>query len=82
MIMPSFHDSVTPVKNSSATETTSGLETRGYYDMPSDSIRSWPVGWDKPFTIGNADNTVSAYDNVSATVGFYPRGNLENDEEI
>jgi len=47
-----------------ATETTSGLETRGHYDMPSDSIRVWPNRWDKPFTTGNPDNTVSAYDNV------------------
>jgi len=47
-----------------ATETTSGLETRGHYDMPSDSVRIWPNRWDKPFTAGNPDNTVSAYDNV------------------
>lgn len=47
-----------------ATETTSGLETRGHYDMPSDSVRVWPNRWDKPFTTGNPDNTVSAYDNV------------------
>jgi beta-galactosidase len=45
-----------------ATETTSGLETRGYYDMPSDSIRIWPSNFGK--FVGNADNTVSAYDNV------------------
>ncbi len=52
-----------------ATETTSGLMTRGYYDMPSDSIRRWPVRWDIPFRGGNPDNTVSAYDNVSAPWG-------------
>ncbi len=52
-----------------ATETTSGLMTRGYYDMPSDSIRRWPVRWDIPFTGGNPGNTVSAYDNVSAPWG-------------
>jgi beta-galactosidase len=50
-------------------ETTSALATRGHYDMPSDSIRRWPIAWDKPFTEGNADNTVSAYDNVSAPWG-------------
>jgi beta-galactosidase len=50
-------------------ETTSALETRGHYDMPSDSIRRWPVSWDEPFTEGNPDNTVSAYDNVSAPWG-------------
>lgn len=52
-----------------ATETTSALATRGHYDMPSDSIRRWPIRWDKPFTQGNPDNTVSAYDNVSAPWG-------------
>lgn len=52
-----------------ATETTSALATRGHYDIPSDSIRRWPVRWDIPFTHGNPDNTVSAYDNVSAPWG-------------
>ena len=52
-----------------ATETTSALATRGHYDMPSDSIRRWPIAWDKPFIEGNPDNTVSAYDNVSAPWG-------------
>ena len=47
-----------------ATETTSGLETRGHYDMPSDSIRIWPNRWDKPFEEGNLDHSVSAYDNT------------------
>jgi beta-galactosidase len=37
--------------------------------MPSDSIRRWPIAWDKPFVEGNPDNTVSAYDNVSAPWG-------------
>ncbi|MFT2009955.1 beta-galactosidase GalB [Pontibacter sp. 13R65] len=52
-----------------ATETTSALATRGSYDMPSDSIRRWPYKWDEPFTDGNKDLTVSAYDNVSAPWG-------------
>lgn len=52
-----------------ATETVSALMTRGHYDMPSDSIRRWPIRWDLPFTSGNPDNTVSAYDNVSAPWG-------------
>jgi beta-galactosidase len=52
-----------------ATETVSALETRGHYDMPSDSIRRWPAKWDKPFKNGNPDLTVSAYDNVSAPWG-------------
>jgi len=51
------------------TETTSALATRGHYDMPSDSIRRWPLRWDLPFTTGNPDNTVSAYDNASAPWG-------------
>jgi beta-galactosidase len=47
-----------------ATETNSELSTRGYYDMPSDSVRVWPFAWDELFTEGNPDNTVSAYDHV------------------
>ena len=58
-----------PGKKLVGSETTSALETRGHYDMPSDSIRRWPVRWDIPFTAGNPDNTVSAYDNVSAPWG-------------
>ncbi len=57
-----FHERY-PGKKFIATETTSGLEMRGYYQMPSDSTRIWPTAWDKPFT-GNAGNTVSAYDNT------------------
>jgi beta-galactosidase len=63
-----FHDRF-PGKKFIATETTSGLETRGHYDMPSDSIRIWPARWDKPFTEGNPDNSVSAYDNVRPSWG-------------
>ena len=51
-----------PGKKFLATETTSGLEMRGYYEMPSDSIRVWPARWDKPFT--HPGNTVSAYDDT------------------
>ncbi|WP_208645625.1 beta-galactosidase GalB [Mucilaginibacter endophyticus] len=56
-----FHDRY-PGKKFIATETTSGLETRGYYEMPSDSIRVWPTSWDKPFV--RDGNNVSAYDNT------------------
>ncbi|MGZ3752182.1 MAG: beta-galactosidase GalB [Mucilaginibacter sp.] len=63
-----FHDRY-PGKKFIATETTSGLETRGHYDMPSDSIRIWPTRWDRPFTTGNPDYTVSAYDNVRPAWG-------------
>jgi beta-galactosidase len=50
-------------------ETTSSLQTRGHYDMPSDSIRLWPGRWDQPFSAGNPDNTCSAYDNCRAPWG-------------
>ena len=63
------HREVFPDRPFIATETTSGLMTRGHYDMPSDSIRRWPIRWDIAFTTGNPDLTVSAYDNVSAPWG-------------
>lgn len=52
-----------------SSESTSALATRGSYDMPSDSIRRWPLRWDIPFTQGNADLTCSSYDNCSAPWG-------------
>lgn len=58
-----------PGKKFIATETTSALETRGSYDMPSDSIRRWPLRWDRTFLDGNPDNTCSAYDNCSTPWG-------------
>lgn len=54
-----FHDRY-PGKKFIATETTSGLEMRGYYEMPSDSIRVWP----SRNHYGNAEHDVSAYDNT------------------
>ncbi|HTQ29441.1 MAG TPA: glycoside hydrolase family 2 TIM barrel-domain containing protein, partial [Puia sp.] len=51
------------------TETVSALQTRGHYDMPSDSIRRWPPRWDQPLKTGNPDTTCSAYDNCSAPWG-------------
>lgn len=52
------------------TESTSALETRGYYDLvPFDTIRRWPARWDEDFKKGNPDLTVSAYDHVSAPWG-------------
>ncbi|MDN3548440.1 beta-galactosidase GalB [Mucilaginibacter aquaedulcis] len=51
------------------TENMSALETRGNYDMPSDSIRRWPKDGKTPLKEGNPDHTVSAYDNVSAYWG-------------
>lgn len=52
-----------------ATETASALATRGVYDLPSDSMRVWPPDSKQPFTNGNADWTVSAYDNAYAYWG-------------
>ena len=60
---------VFPGKIFISTEAVSALATRGHYDMPSDSIRRWPIRWDLPFKEGNPGNTVSAYDNVSAPWG-------------
>lgn len=63
-----FHERF-PGKKFIATESVSALATRGHYDMPSDSIRRWPIRWDKEFTFGNPDTTCSAYDNCSAPWG-------------
>lgn len=63
------HPEVFPDMPFIATETTSALETRGYYEFPSDTIKIWPVSWDKEFTAGNPDNTVSAFDQVRAPWG-------------
>ena len=52
-----------------STETMSVFSTRGHYDMPSDSIRLWPRDSKTPFTDGNKDYTVSAYDHVMAYWG-------------
>ena len=56
-----FHDRY-PGKKFIATETTSGLETRGWYEMPSDSTRVWPDFSGKKY--GNDEHNVSAYDNT------------------
>jgi len=58
-----------PGKKFIGSETMSALETRGHYDMPSDSIRRWPLKGQKFVPDGNPDYTVSAYDNVSAYWG-------------
>ncbi|MGN7990336.1 glycoside hydrolase family 2 TIM barrel-domain containing protein [Pedobacter sp. 22226] len=51
-----------------ATETTSALETRGFYDT-ADTIRRWPKDGKTKFTEGNKAWSASAYDNVSAYWG-------------
>ncbi len=59
-----------PGKKMIVTESTSALETRGYYDLvPFDSIRRWPERSAKPFTNPLGGYTVSAYDNVSTPWG-------------
>ncbi|WDF69093.1 glycoside hydrolase family 2 TIM barrel-domain containing protein [Sphingobacterium oryzagri] len=53
-----------------ASETTSGLQTRGVYDALHDTIQFWPASSkDKFVTNGNPDFSVSAYDNVAAYWG-------------
>lgn len=56
-----------PGKPFLATETTSGLMTRGYYRMPSDSMFKWPVRWDIPFS--DPSFSCSSYDNCHAPWG-------------
>ena len=50
-------------------ETASALQTRGHYEMPSDSMRIWPKDGKTKFTEGNPDWTASAYDNSFAYWG-------------
>lgn len=63
------HKKIFPQTPFISTESTSALATRGYYDQRSDTIKRWPIRWDLPFTLGNPDHTVSAYDQVSAPWG-------------
>ncbi len=49
------------------TESTSGLMTRGYYRMPSDSMYIWPERWDKPFY--DESMACSSYDNCHVPWG-------------
>jgi beta-galactosidase len=52
-----------------ATETMSALETRGFYDTPTDTTRHWPQSSKIPFTQGNSQFAVTSYDNVVAYWG-------------
>ncbi len=56
-----------PGKKLIATETTSALASRGSYDMPSNSIRIWPLR-NNPAAM-NGDYTCSSYDNCNAVWG-------------
>jgi len=49
------------------TESTSGLMSRGYYEMPSDSVYVRPMRWDRPFNLPVHHN--SSYDNVHVPWG-------------
>lgn len=51
-----------------ATETTSALATRGFYDT-ADTIRRWPKDGKTKFKEGNKEWSASSYDNVSAYWG-------------
>ena len=64
-----FFPVVYPGKKWIGSETTSALESRGSYDMPSDSVRVWPTSWDKPSVGANNDNSCSAYDNCRVPWG-------------
>lgn len=56
-----------PGKPFIVTESTSGLMTRGYYRMPSDSMYIWPSRWDVPFH--DPSYSCSSYDNCHVPWG-------------
>jgi len=56
-----------PGKPFIVTESTSGLMTRGYYRMPSDSMYIWPARWDIPFY--DESFSCSSYDNCHVPWG-------------
>ena len=61
-----FHDKF-PIQKLIITEATSALMSRGYYEMPSDSINIWPERWDKPFD--RPVHHCSSYDNCHVPWG-------------
>ena len=65
---PKFPE-VYPGQKFIASETMSALQTRGYYEMPSDSIQRWPTAHDAPLIGANDACLVSAYDNISSYWG-------------
>ncbi|WP_373735783.1 glycoside hydrolase family 2 TIM barrel-domain containing protein [Bacteroides heparinolyticus] len=65
-----------PGKPFIVTESVSGLMTRGYYRMPSDSVFLWPERWDKPFY--DASFSCSSYDNCHAPWGNRHEGTLRH----
>ena len=61
-----------PGKPFIVTESVSGLMTRGYYRMPSDSMFIWPSRWDIPFY--DESFSCSSYDNCHVPWGNYHEG--------
>lgn len=68
-----------PEKPFVITESVSGLMTRGYYRMPSDSMYIWPVRWDIPFT--DPSFSCSSYDNCHVPWGNTHEGTMRHVEE-
>ena len=60
------------------TESVSGLATRGYYRMPSDSMFIWPERWDKPFY--EPSFSCSSYDNCHVPWGNTHAGTMRHVE--
>ena len=61
---------VYPGKSLIVSESTSGLMTRGYYQMPSDSLFIWPSDWrQRRVPFGNQEQQCSAYDNCHVPWG-------------
>lgn len=65
-----------PGKPFIVTESVSGLATRGYYDMPADSVHQWPERWDKPFF--NETFSCSSYDNCHVPWGNTHAGTMRH----
>lgn len=65
-----------PGKPFIVTESVSGLMTRGYYRMPSDSMFIWPERWDKPFY--EASFSCSSYDNCHVPWGNRHEGTMRH----
>lgn len=61
-----FHEKF-PNQSLIITESTSALMSRGYYEMPSDSMNIWPERWDKPFD--RPIHHCSSYDNCHVPWG-------------
>lgn len=61
------------------TESVSGLMTRGYYRMPSDSMYIWPVRWDIPFY--DDSFSCSSYDNCHVPWGNTHEGTMRHVQE-